>query len=76
MGINNKPDEFVLEEIVSSGQDNWEDWEWRDERERVTSKSSTAWFSSLRWLFDGIRKSFRRKVSLSEFTSIIGGKTN
>ena len=51
--IGNKPDEFMLdEERTLVDPDTWEDCEWREERERVISKSSTAWLRSLRCFED------------------------
>lgn len=67
------PNELVELKIMSAKQDIWEDWEWREDWEKVASKSSTARLSSLEGL---VRNSnVAPTVSDSRGTSMIGGRT-
>ena len=69
----NIPEELVELERMSARHDIWEDWEWREDWDRVASKSSTARFSSL----DGLLRDSNAVPALSDSlgTSMMGGKT-
>lgn len=73
LATNHLPNELVELKIISAKQEIWEDWEWREDCEKVASKSSTARLSSLEGLLR--ESSVAPTLSDSRGTSMIGGRT-